>query len=103
MLSEPAGSGGMRVQAKSRRLVSLSQDTDGIGRRLRRSRHVGKEQAVRPAEPKLAIRLSIDLITLLVDRAVVAATQKREVRERRGTGVGPVPDVMSLAERQSAP
>ena len=92
----------MRVQGKSRRLVSLAKDAHRIGRGLRRSRHLGQEQAARPAESKLAIRLSIELITLLVDGAVVAATQKREVRERGGAAVGPVLHVMALTERQSA-
>jgi hypothetical protein len=102
MLAEPTGSRSMRVQGESRRLVSLAQDAHRIGRGERRSRHLGQEQAARPAEPQLAIRFSIELKTLLVDGAVVAATQKREVRERRGATVGPVADVMSLAERQSA-
>jgi hypothetical protein len=102
-LSEPAGSCGMRMQGKSRRLVSLSQDAHRIGGRLGRRWHLGQKQAARPAELKLAIGASIELITLFVDGAVVAATQQREVRERRGAAVGPVPDVMALAERQSAP
>jgi hypothetical protein len=37
-----------------------------------------------------------------VDGAVVATTQKGEVRQRGGAAVRPVLDVMALAERQSA-
>jgi hypothetical protein len=90
------------MQGKSRRLVSLSQDAHGISRRRRRSRHLGQKPAIRATEPKLAVGVSIELIPLFVDGAVVAATQKRQVRERRRAAVGPVADVMSLAERQSA-
>jgi hypothetical protein len=92
----------MWVQPKPRRLVALSQDAHGIRRNLRRSRHLGQKQAARPAELKLAIRLSVELITLFVDGAVMAATQKRQVRERRGAAVRPVPDVMALAKPHSA-
>ena len=49
-------------------------------------------------ERQLAVRLSIDLVALLVDRAVVPATEHGEVRQRRGAAVGPVTDVMALAE-----
>ena len=93
----------MRMQAKPRRLVLFSQDAHGIGRRLWRRWHLVQKPAVRSAELELAIRLSIELISLFVDGAVVAATQKREVRQRGGATVGPVLDVMPLAERQSAP
>src|SRR5439155_14550720 len=56
----------------------------------------------RPSESQLSIGLPLHLIALLVDRAVVAATEHREIRQRRRTTVGPVPDVMTLTERQSA-
>jgi hypothetical protein len=41
-------------------------------------------------------------IPLLVNRAVVAATQHREVRERSGPALGPVANVMALAEGHAA-
>ena len=37
-----------------------------------------------------------------MNNAVVAPAQHREVRERGGAAVGPVADVMALAERHSA-
>jgi hypothetical protein len=37
-----------------------------------------------------------------VDRAVVAPTEQREIRERRGAAVGPVADVMALTEWEAA-
>jgi len=46
--------------------------------------------------------LSIDLIALLVDRAVVPATEQREVRERGWAALRPVTDVMPLAEPEPA-
>jgi hypothetical protein len=50
----------------------------------------------------LAIGLSFHLISLLVDRVVMAPAEHREVRERGGSAVSPVTDVMPLAERQVA-
>jgi len=57
---------------------------------------------VRPPEVELAVGLSIHLVALLVDRAVVPTTEKREVRERGRAALRPVTDVMPLAERQPA-
>ena len=54
--------------------------------------------AVRMPEPQLAVRLPLDLVALLVDGAVVSTTQEREVGQRRGATVGPVPDVVPLSE-----
>ena len=54
------------------------------------------------AEPELAVGVSIHLVALLVDRAVVPATEQREVRERGRAAVRPVADVMPLAERKPA-
>ena len=34
---------------------------------LRRTRHLGQNPAVRAAEAKLAVRLSVDLVALVVD------------------------------------
>jgi len=38
-----------------------------------------------------------------MDRAVMPATQHGEIRQGGGAAVGPVLDVMPLAERQAAP
>jgi len=58
--------------------------------------------AVRAAELKLAVGLSIELVALLMDRAVVPATQQGEIRERSRASLGPVTDVMTLAEPDPA-
>jgi hypothetical protein len=42
------------------------------------------------------------VIPLLVYRTVVPATEHREVGERGGAAIGPVPGVMAFPERESA-
>ena len=90
------------MQDKPRRIVPRSQSSHWICRRFRSTRDLGKNPAVRAAEPKLAVGLSIELVALLVDCAVVAATEQGEIRERGGAPLGPVTDVMALAESHSA-
>jgi len=46
--------------------------------------------------------LSIELVALLVDGAVVAATEHGEIRERGGASLRPMTDVMPLAEADPA-
>ena len=58
--------------------------------------------AVVGAKLQLAILASLDLKAFLVNGAVVAATQKDEVGQRVRAALGPVLDVMSLAEGQIA-
>jgi hypothetical protein len=91
------------MQDKSLRLVPRPDDLHRIARHLGRRRDLGQELAVRTSEPKLAIRLSIDLVALLVHGAMVPATEQREIRERRGAALGPVTNVMALAEPDTAP
>jgi len=74
--------------------VSRSQKLHGIAEHLGRSRDLGQNPAVRAAEAKLAVRLSIELIPLLVNRAMVPATlcryrRKRQSRARFDSVVGP--------------
>ena len=59
--------------------------------------------AIRPPEPQLAVRASIDLEALLVYRAVVSPTQQHQVRERRGATLRPVMDVVTLAKTHATP
>ncbi len=61
-------------------------------------RDLGQKPAVRAAESKLAVGLSIHLVAVLVNGAVVPSTEHGEIRERGGAPLGPVTDVMSLAE-----
>ena len=101
-LPEPARARRPRVKAEPQRLVPRSEGLDRIGRDCNWRRNLGQGPAVGSAEPERAIGLSIDLVPLLVDRAVVPATEQGEVRERGGTALGQVTDVMPLAEREAA-
>src|SRR5437762_11551070 len=65
-------------------------------------RDLGQELAAGTAEPKLAVRLSIKSVALLVDRAVVPATEHGEIRQRGGTALRPVTNVMALSEADPA-
>jgi len=64
--------------------VSRSQDLHCIARYFRRTRDLGQKSAVRAAEPQFAVGLSIDLVALLVNGAVVPPTEQGEIRERGG-------------------
>src|SRR5439155_25095828 len=57
---------------------------------------------VRSPKPERAVGLPIDLVPLLVDRAMVPATEQGEVREPGRPALRPVGDVMSLAKRDPA-
>ena len=59
--------------------------------------------AIRPPEPQLAVRASIDFEALLVYRAVVSPTQEHEVREHRGATLRPVMDVVTLPKTHATP
>jgi hypothetical protein len=49
-----------------------------------------------------AVGLPNDLIALLMDRAMVPATEQGEIRERGWAALRPVPDVMPLAKGEPA-
>ena len=80
------------------RSVPRSQEVHGITGHVTRRRDLGQKLAVRAAEPKLAVGLSIDVEALLVNGAVVPPTEQGEIRKRGGASLGPVTDVMALAE-----
>jgi hypothetical protein len=82
--------------------VLRSQDLDGIAGHLGRWLDLGQQSTVRAAEPKLAVGLSLDLVALLVNGPVVPVTEQGEIRERGRASLGPVTDVMALAEPDSA-
>ena len=79
-----------------------SEDLDGIDELLLRRRDLGQHATVRAAEAKFAVGLSIEPIALFVNGAVMPATEQGQIRERGGASVGPVTDVMALAETNSA-
>jgi hypothetical protein len=90
------------MQVKAFGLVPRPEHMHSIAGDLRRWRHFGEKSAVRAPEPQHAVRLPIELVTLLVNGAVVAATEHGEIRERGRAPVGPVTDVMALAEADPA-
>ena len=99
---QPTRSRGPRVQDKPLRIVPHSQDFHWIAGHVRSRRDLGQKPAVRAAESKLTVGLSIELVALLVNGAVVPATEQGEIRERGGAALGPVTDVMSLPEPKPA-
>ena len=101
-LSQPARARRPRVQVKPSRLVPRSERPDGIVGDRRRGRDIGQRSPVRSPEPQLAVGLLFHLVSLLVDGAVMAPAEHHEVRKRGRPALGPVMDVMALAERQAA-
>ena len=99
---QPARHCGPRVRVEPVRFIPRSDDFHGIAAHLRRTWDLGQDLAVWAAESKLAIRLSIELVSLLMDGAMVAAAEQGEIRERGGAAVGPVTDVMALTEADAA-
>ena len=90
------------MQNKPLRIVPPSDDFHGIATHCRWRRDLRQKPAVRSAKAKLAVGLSIDLEALLVNSAVVPATEQGEIREGGGTPLGPVTDVMALPEADPA-
>src|SRR5204862_6520794 len=101
-LPQPTRCCSPRVQDKPGRIVPRSDDCHGIVGHFVRTRDLGENPPVRAAEPKLAVGLSIKPVALFMDRAVVPATEQREIRQRGGTALGPVTDVMARAEANAA-
>jgi hypothetical protein len=60
---------------RSKRLHSVAGDLDW-------RRDLGDNPPIRPAEAKLAVRPSIDLVALLVHGAMMSPTQQGEIRQR---------------------
>ena len=77
----------MRVHAQAVRSMPCSEIVHRIVRRLGRRRDVRYDATIRPPEPQLTIRVTIDLVALLVDGAVVKAAQHDQIREGGGTAV----------------
>src|SRR4030095_9248873 len=97
-LSLPSWSGGPWTHDDPGLIVVRLDGSDRVGRSLGRTRHVRYDATVRAAEAKLTIRLSIDLIALLVNGSVMATAEQYQIRERGRAPLGPVADVVSLAK-----
>src|SRR5262245_47225451 len=101
-LTSPIRYGRPRVQGQSILLVPHAHHGDGIRRHGGWQRHVMNDPPIGPPELKRAVRMALDLIALLVDRAMVPATQEREIRELRWPTLSPVTDVVSLPNPYAA-
>jgi hypothetical protein len=97
-LPQPQRYSGPRVQDKPLGIVQRAQGRHGIIRHPRRRRHIRQYAPIRSAELQLAVRLSMDLVALLVHGAMVPATEHREIGERRRPSLRPVTNMMPLAE-----
>ena len=98
-ISRPARHCRPRVKVEPLSVVHREQRVDGIARHRDERRNVRQWPAVRSPEAELSISLPFHLITLFVHRAVMPATQQREIRQRGGASVGPMANVMALTER----
>jgi hypothetical protein len=74
-LAEPSWRRRVRVQSQSLGDVPCSQHLGRVVWHLGRRRDDENDPTVRTPEPKLAIRLSVDLISLFVNGAMVPATE----------------------------
>ena len=101
-LPEPARARRVGIQVETAGLVLRSQRVDGIGRNRGSGRRLGQEPAVRSKELKIAVRPPDHAEALFMDGAMVPATERGQVRERRGPALRPALDVMALDEAASA-
>lgn len=85
-LAQPSRAQRVPVEIQPRALVPISQRLDGAVRDQRWRQNVRQRSSVRSPETQLAVRLSFDLISLLMDRAVVATTGRSAAGSRRHRG-----------------
>ena len=90
------------MQAEPLRVVLRMEGLDRIRGHCGRRRDLGQQPAIRSPELQRAVGLSIDLIALLVHRAVMEVAKQREVRERGRAALGPMMEVMALPEPEPA-
>jgi len=74
-LPQPGRACRPRVETEPLRVVSRAENLDRIGGHRGRGRDLGEQPSVRPPELERAVGLSIDLIALFVNSAVVPAAQ----------------------------
>jgi hypothetical protein len=97
-LPEPARARRPSIETKAMRFMSYPESLDGLFWHCGRRRHLRQRPAIRPPEPQRPIGPARDLIALLVDGPVMPAAEQREIRERGGTTVRPVAEMMALPE-----
>src|SRR5262245_9028092 len=101
-LSKPAGRRCLCVDVNIVGEVPLAKLRNRIGRYGRSCWAFGEDRAVGTPETELAIWLSLDVITVFVDRAVVPTAQRREIRQGRRAAMRPMANMMTLAKRPPA-
>jgi hypothetical protein len=82
--------------------VSRLENLHWIGGHRVRRRHLGQRPTIGPSELERAVWVSIDLVALLVDRAVMPATEQGEVRKRGRAPLRPVTEMMPLGRASVA-
>ena len=78
------------------------ESADRIGGHLGRWWDLGQGSAIRPTKPKRAVEPAMDSVALLVDRAVMPATEQREIGKRRRSPFCPVAEMVPLREADAA-
>ena len=101
-LSEPAGTRRSGVEAQPLSVVTPLESADRIGGHLGRRWDLGQGLAIRPTEPKRAVEPAMDSVALLVNRAVMPATEQREIGKRRRSPFRPVAEMVPLREADAA-
>ena len=76
---QPAWARRLRVQVKSGSFVPRAECSHGIVRNCRRRWDSGEYPSIGSAELQLAVGLSLHLVSLLVDGAVMATAEHREI------------------------
>ena len=102
-LTEPARACRPRVETEPLRGVPCPERFQGIGGNRWGQWDLRYDPPVRSPEPERSVRLSIEVVAVFMDCAMVPATEQGQVRERRWTSVRPVANVMPLADTHSAP
>src|SRR4029077_10683630 len=97
-LPEPAGARRARVETQALRGVVCSERRDGIVERGDRRRDLYERAAVGPPELERPLGPARDGVALLVDGAMMPATEHHQVPERGRAALGPVAHVLSLPD-----
>ena len=101
-LSQPSRHGRPSVKVEPLRFMPRSQYVDGISWQRNPRRNLGKKSPVRTAESQLSVGVSLDLVALFMNRAVMPTTEDSEIRQCGGATVRPMTDVVPLAEPRAA-
>ena len=101
-LSQPSRHGRPSVKVEPLRFMPRSQYVDGISWQRNPRRNLGKKSPVRTAESQLSVGVSLDLVALFMNRAVMPTTEDSEIRQCGGAAIRPVTYVMALADSHLA-